>query len=600
MQKKLWCIGVSSLLMLVAHAQNIPWKYQGLFRQLQVENYPAVEKKLLLFQGDTSQWNTLATALYAFHRNQKPDSVYARLKQHLNTVPAPVPGKAKAYKKLGIHPDEIREYLSMLENAALLEAIKANTVAAFQTYLNQYAGSMNQQLAIEKRNALAFDQARAQGSSQAISKFLEQYPGAVEKEKALELYDDFIYHEMTHQQDWTAYQSFVTKYPESKHRAEALDSLDQKSWNALRKNASLQTMQQYLLVNPRGRFVAAAEDSMLSLIQQLNQPDSTAAFLQTYPKHRHVIAVWQLLYTQKVPCPDSTSISVFLNEHPSSPIQEQIQELLQLEKEQYQIVVREESYGFVNGKGDTIIPIQYEEAQLFHCGLALVAEPCDSSCYYFINRKGHKLNTQPYTAAYSFDQGMAVVATDWKDGEASRFGTIDRLGRFMIEPVYDYMEPGGDAPYLIAGKSESGLGFIYRDGRLLTDLVYDDILPFSEGKALVKKDSTWFYLNEKGKQAFSGRFMVAESYSDSLAAVSPDGIRYGYIRHDGSWAIAPKFDYASDFSGGKAVAGKKILDKRTGNFNMQRFEIDQTGKTIKILKPESTGTGKSRKRRGRR
>lgn len=36
--------------------------------------------------------------------------------------------------------------------------------------------------------------------------------------------------------------------------------------------------------------------------------------------------------------------------------------------------------------------------------------------------------------------------------------------------------------------------------------------------------------------------------------------KYGYIRHDGTYMIAPRFDYLSEFHGDYAIAGRFVAD----------------------------------------
>lgn len=97
----------------------------------------------------------------------------------------------------------------------------------------------------------------------------------------------------------------------------------------------------------------------------------------------------------------------------------------------------------------------------------------------------------------------------------------------------------------------------------LKDLDY--ISPFHEGFAAVKKNKTWGFIDESGKQVINFRSDIIPKEKDypffqngrCLIRKVVDGIvYYGYINPTGKTAISPQFVNATSFDKGKAIALK--------------------------------------------
>ena len=541
----------------------------------------------------------LATALMLNEEGKQPDSAYLKL---MASRPWPQGTSASRMKQLfgaGIHPMQLKKLAVKLEQECFVRALHQDSIEGWQAFIDVFPTSELGRKAIEMRNALAFEMARKMGSSDAISRFLGKYPEAEQTEKALELYDDFIYQETTADRQWTSYLSFLNSNPKSRRRQEAADSLDVLSWRALSSGGQAAMLGRYLEMNPLGRYREQAFNGIFKWYADFNHPDSCKAMISAFPSHPRIREIWDLLYGLEIKCEDSSAVSAFLIQYPDYPDSSLLLQNIRLAAEKWNIYQQGEAFGFVRNEADTMTPAVYSEANPFSCGWALIAEDCDSGCYYFINKRLQKLNKDPFALAYPFENARAVVAVGrTEEGEPAAFGLLETSGKFRIPAVFDYMEPGGMDGLLIAGKADVGVGYLLEDGRWLSDSSYADALPFSEGLGLVRKDSSWFYLLPNGKEAWNKTYREAEPFSDSLAVVSEDGVHYGYIRHGGQWAILPKFDYASDFQNGLAVVGTKSKNRKTGLVSIQRFEIDRNGKQIRVLKAEAQG--KSKKRKGRR
>lgn len=181
--------------------------------------------------------------------------------------------------------------------------------------------------------------------------------------------------------------------------------------------------------------------------------------------------------------------------------------------------------GYVNGSGQLVINPQFDAAEDFHEGRAVVClgKPCSwwespgDSLYGYIDVSGKVIVTPQYASASSFSEGLASVCK----GECSGPNT-----------------------------TKSSRGYIDRDGKLEIPMQFGIASDFKEGLAQVcigtcdwEKDSGY-----KGK--------------------------FGFIDHSGRFVINPQYDNAGDFKNGFAsVTIGKGNDAKVGY-------VDKTGKTI--------------------
>jgi len=133
----------------------------------------------------------------------------------------------------------------------------------------------------------------------------------------------------------------------------------------------------------------------------------------------------------------------------------------------------------------------------------------------------------------------------------------------------------------------------------------DEIAPFHEGLAAIKKDNLWGFINEQGKLVIDFRDDIVASLGDKdgmyphfkedrcMIKKNVDGVLfYGFIDKTGKEVIAPAFVKTSNFSNGyaiivnyeKYVVGKNpLLGVDVVNHLLEEYVIDRTGKIVKYL-----------------
>lgn len=209
-----------------------------------------------------------------------------------------------------------------------------------------------------------------------------------------------------------------------------------------------------------------------------------------------------------------------------------------------------ERYGYVDENGKMVIPPKYLAIGNFAQGLAPVK--FSNQKYGFIDHAGKTIIPPRYDLAYGFSDGLAIVEIDGK------MGALDRRGKLVIKPVYR-----------------------------------STAWEFQEGLLAVKQGNRWGFVDRRGKMAISPQFVDAKpnliseeeldianyytlKFSDGLAAVTLDGVNYGYINKQGKIAIPLQFKYARAFS-----EGLGLVQTRSGNWGF----VDKAGKLAIELPP---------------
>jgi len=152
-------------------------------------------------------------------------------------------------------------------------------------------------------------------------------------------------------------------------------------------------------------------------------------------------------------------------------------------------------YGFVNPQKKAIIPLKYDEADLFSEGFAKVGIGC--YLYYrkygFVNMDGIEVIPLKYHNVKSFSEGLAAVIY-------RKWGFIDTTGKEVVPLKYDYVESFSEG--LAAVKGDGKWGFVDKTGKEIIPLKYENVQSFSNGRALVTVEET---KERKGRNYINGK-----------------------------------------------------------------------------------------------
>ena len=199
--------------------------------------------------------------------------------------------------------------------------------------------------------------------------------------------------------------------------------------------------------------------------------------------------------------------------------------------------------------------------------------------------------------------------TEEKPTKGFRFGFIDRTGKEIVPPTYDWVLNFTES--LAAVELDGRWGFINTKGELVIPLGYDDVSPFHDGLAAVRLGGKTGFINKKGKVVIPLKYEIGFMVDGGLAVVEldgktqwlnkkgkevvfPEGFRggffdglaimwldnkCGFIDTTGELVIPPIYQSASVFSGGLAAVG---LDNKYGF-------IDTTGELVIPLRYDWVG-----------
>lgn len=196
----------------------------------------------------------------------------------------------------------------------------------------------------------------------------------------------------------------------------------------------------------------------------------------------------------------------------------------------------------------------------------------DPAKYGFINTKGQEIIPVQYSSAGGFDEGLCPVQKDGKNG------FIDKTGKTIIPFMYEFSGSGfhdGIAAVKLNGK----MGYIDKNNKTVLPFIYEDARSIKDGLALVKLNGKYGFINKTGKQVIAATHDYAYGFSEGLAAVNKGGVMEDYFIKGGKWGFIDKagkqvipflYDYVNSFSEGLAC----VMQNKKAGF------IDNTGKLV--------------------
>ncbi len=258
-------------------------------------------------------------------------------------------------------------------------------------------------------------------------------------------------------------------------------------------------------------------------------------------------------------------------------------------------------YGYMNLKGENVIPCKYKYAARFREGLAKVSNKegqigfidiegnivipfsnqITGSCFYdgfvgiktsegmgFMDKKGKikysgKMHVYNYDCVFS--EGVTAVMVD-----KNKYAYVNEFGDFRVEPFEAY----GACPFY---KNVAPVR-INQNGKIRAALIsefgdvikffedYFNINHFSEGLAYMEyahngdtKKYKSVYIDEKGRFVLMLPYHRCGNFSDGFAYFDKEvkgAWKYGYIDKKGNVIIEAIYDYACDYSEGFAMIKK--------------------------------------------
>ncbi|MEB1807351.1 MAG: WG repeat-containing protein [Bacillaceae bacterium] len=165
--------------------------------------------------------------------------------------------------------------------------------------------------------------------------------------------------------------------------------------------------------------------------------------------------------------------------------------------------------------------------------------------------------------------------------EGMKWGYINSNGNLKIPARYDRaddFQENGLAVVMVGDRA----GVIDCSGQFVIDPIYESILPFSEGRAIVVDSAGFKVVDEKGTVLTSKPYNFIASYEEERAVFSDRSANgqylYGYLDRSGQEIIPLQFEYANDFKDEKALVrltnrNYALIDKKGTILNTYAYHM---------------------------
>jgi hypothetical protein len=194
-------------------------------------------------------------------------------------------------------------------------------------------------------------------------------------------------------------------------------------------------------------------------------------------------------------------------------------------------VEQDGAWGYARGDGTLAIAPRFERAGRFVEGRALIRQ---DGRYGFIDTTGTAVIPPTYAAARPFSGGRAPVRPD------SLWGFVDRAGTMVIEPRFRWAARPAVDSLSPAAPDSLGPGPEAAGPTLVPPA--GPTAYFSEGRARIRRDGRWGFIDRAGEVVIPPRFARAGSFRDGLARVRFADGQTGYVTRDGTvvWPPSPR------------------------------------------------------------
>lgn len=193
--------------------------------------------------------------------------------------------------------------------------------------------------------------------------------------------------------------------------------------------------------------------------------------------------------------------------------------------------------------------------------------------YGFLNKKGEIVIPAKFTNAGEFHEGLCRIEIDGK------YGFIDSIGNFAIMPTFNEPDDFSEGLSKVVG------GYIDKKGTKVIDS-YENSRAFYNGYAIttskLNMETSYGFIDKKGNYIIKSTeelfFENAKNFSNGLAAVKIKG-KWGYINTLGEIVIEPIFDDAQMFLGtfAKVSINNGVITK-SGEYVIGTGYISKSGK----------------------
>ena len=189
--------------------------------------------------------------------------------------------------------------------------------------------------------------------------------------------------------------------------------------------------------------------------------------------------------------------------------------------------------------------------------------------YGYKNDRGEVITQPIYDAAMANREGSLVRVMKDK-----KFGFVGLDGQEKI--ACQFADAGAFSEGRAAVKVNGKWGYIDEAGNVVIQPSYDFTLRFNEGLSSVQKGGMWGYINKNGEEVVPLKYKATGYFNNGLASVLL-GDKWGYVDATNKTVIPFEFDRADPFGMSEANAGRVTKGDKT-------FYVDRQGQCVKDCK----------------
>ena len=251
-------------------------------------------------------------------------------------------------------------------------------------------------------------------------------------------------------------------------------------------------------------------------------------------------------------------------------------------------------WGFVDGDGQAVIPLEWEGARGFSNGRAAVRR---NGVWGFVDRSGSPVVAPRFAQLCDYGGPHPTCA---QDPQTRNWGYIDDAGAWVVEPTLNVARPMSEDGVAFFGKAvgrtSSRIGnnrTIHHFGlmdatgaeivgvRPITDAkAWSSVGPWAEGRAGVQIGKLWGFIDTTGTFVLEPAYFAVKPFRNGYAGVS-NGLGWGVIDPDGTFVVKAGHGLSDGLSEG-LLSGPMGYHKPDGTTVGPRFEWVQ---------PHSDGLG---------
>lgn len=229
--------------------------------------------------------------------------------------------------------------------------------------------------------------------------------------------------------------------------------------------------------------------------------------------------------------------------------------------------------GFIDKNDVVVIEPQYDSANDFHTALSCVSK---NGKWGFINKKGEEVIPLIYEeiSHWIFIEGLACVK---KDGA---WGAIDKKGNLIIPCLYELVSVCSEG-IVFVGKEEK-YAAVDQNGILRTDFIYDRVSVYRNGRAIFTRDNKNGILDENFNEILPPTYKQIESFFDygftlAIQKEQNDSYKMGFLDRNGNVIVPIIYDTIRRY---ERHPEKTIgfLGKEEVPLDMTPFVIEKPGK----------------------